>query len=200
MGYNSPRRQEAAAITRQAILDAACQLFISRGYAATTVGDIAQAARVAPGTVYTSVGGKPKVLEAIAQQGADDPHLGELIDAISRTKDPHEAIRRAAAGTRYSAETNADIFEIILLNAPFDEVVATVNRDAEQGFRHGARKLATHLRELKALRGTVNEAIDTIAYFLGHASWRRVITDFGWTYDKAESWLTLRLTEALLKS
>ena len=60
--YHSERRQEQAEATRQAILDAARALFIERGYAGTTVADIAAAARVAVPTVYVSVGTKPAIL------------------------------------------------------------------------------------------------------------------------------------------
>ncbi|GAB3908117.1 hypothetical protein GCM10029964_107370 [Kibdelosporangium lantanae] len=118
MAYTSPRRQESAAQTRQAILSAATTLFLERGYAATTIADIATAARVAPATVYTSVGGKPKVLEAIGRPPADDPELGRLIAHVEAADDPREAIHRAARATRYSAETNADVFAVVMLNAP----------------------------------------------------------------------------------
>ena len=39
--YSSPLRAEQAAATRQQVLDAARQLFTTRGYAATTVGQVA---------------------------------------------------------------------------------------------------------------------------------------------------------------
>jgi AcrR family transcriptional regulator len=196
--YNSPRRTEAAAATKQAILDAARKLFTEKGYAATTVGDIAKAARVAPATVYTSVGGKQLLLAEIARAGAADPALGSFMAALARVKDPREAIRLAAAGTRYSAEKNADLLDIIAMNAPFDEVVAEIAEDAERRFRYGAGKLVRRLRELKALRGSLAEAEDVVVYFFGHSSWRRVIADLGWTYDKAEQWLTTRAIEALV--
>jgi AcrR family transcriptional regulator len=196
--YNSPRRVEAAAATKQAILDAARKLFTEKGYAATTVGDIAKAARVAPATVYTSVGGKQLLLEEIARAGAADPELGSFVNALAHTRDPREAIRLTVAGTRYSAEKNADLFDIIAMNAPFDEVVAKIAKDSERRFRYGAAKLVHRLRELKALRGSLTEAEDTVVYFLGHASWRRVIAEFGWSYDKAEKWLTVRVIEALV--
>ncbi len=52
--YVSPRRQEQALGTRRAVLDAARELFIERGYVATTVGAIADRATVSPETVYAT--------------------------------------------------------------------------------------------------------------------------------------------------
>lgn len=198
MAYTSPRRQESAAATRQAILAAATRLFLDRGYAATTIADIAVAATVAPATVYTSVGGKPKVLEAICQPPADDPELARLIAHMEAAGDPREAIRRAAKATRYSAETNADVFAVVTLNAPFDPVVAKAAAEMETGFRQGAHRLVTHLRELGALSRVTRNEVDTVVYFLGHASWRQAVGDLGWTYDRAQRWLADRLAQVLL--
>ena len=50
--YHSPRRQQQAAATRQAILEAAQRLFERRGYPATTMEQVATEAGVALKTVY----------------------------------------------------------------------------------------------------------------------------------------------------
>src|SRR6478752_8065851 len=65
--YNSPRRAEQAAATRAEVLKAARELFVRNGYAATTVADIARAARVAVDTVYATVGRKPALLREVLE-------------------------------------------------------------------------------------------------------------------------------------
>jgi AcrR family transcriptional regulator len=50
--YRSPLRAEQAQRTRAAVLDAAGDLFITRGYAGTTMKDVAEAAGVAVQTVF----------------------------------------------------------------------------------------------------------------------------------------------------
>src|SRR5258708_34502940 len=57
--YDATRRAEAAARTRQSILEAARTLFAENGYSATSMAAIAQAAGVALDTVYASAGRQP---------------------------------------------------------------------------------------------------------------------------------------------
>ncbi|MFB7978493.1 TetR/AcrR family transcriptional regulator [Streptomyces vinaceus] len=67
----SGRRAGYTAATRQAILAAARQLFVERGYFGTRVEDIGRAARVTVPTVYATGGGGggKKRLTAHARRG-----------------------------------------------------------------------------------------------------------------------------------
>ena len=97
------RRDEYAQATRQAILDAARQLFAERGYFATKVDDIAAKARVAPATVYAVTGGKYGLLSELIRIWTTDPiveattaQFGDMTDAVA-------IIRELAAGSRAHA-------------------------------------------------------------------------------------------------
>lgn len=59
------RREEYAEATRQALVEAAGDLFAERGYAATSIEDIARAARVTRGALYHHFTGKQDVFEAV---------------------------------------------------------------------------------------------------------------------------------------
>lgn len=63
--YDSPTRRSAAERTRRRVLAAAHSLFITEGYAETSVAQIARRARVSVDTVYTAVGRKPQLLLAV---------------------------------------------------------------------------------------------------------------------------------------
>ena len=65
--YQAPRRAEQAAATRRAILTAARDLFVHRGYAATTVSEIADAAGVSVDTLYATIGRKPVILRELIE-------------------------------------------------------------------------------------------------------------------------------------
>lgn len=60
--YHSPRRRANAAETRRAVLDAAADLFTTRGWSATGMRDIARRAQVSVETVYATAGNKADLL------------------------------------------------------------------------------------------------------------------------------------------
>src|SRR5258705_9229793 len=80
--YDSRLRLVRADATRLAIAAAAGRLFAERGYAATSIEQIAAAAGVGRATVFSSVGGKPELLKeayrlAVRGPASADTPLGE---------------------------------------------------------------------------------------------------------------------------
>jgi AcrR family transcriptional regulator len=73
------RRERKKAATRQAIADAALRLFLERGYDQVSVHDVADAADVAPSTVFKHFSGK----EALVFD-QDEDHEAELVDAVRK--------------------------------------------------------------------------------------------------------------------
>src|SRR5262252_1922799 len=74
--YRSPVREEGAQRTRQAIVAAASELFLERGYVATSLADVAAAAGVARPTVFAAFGSKPALLQQVLDEalaGDDEP-------------------------------------------------------------------------------------------------------------------------------
>ena len=74
--YESPIRAQQARATRGAILRAAAELFTEQGYARTSVGAVAERARVSAQTVYNAVGSKQELLKAaydVTLAGDDEP-------------------------------------------------------------------------------------------------------------------------------
>jgi len=79
-----PHRSTVLA-TRERLLDAAMNLFAERGYAATTIGAIEQAAGLAPrsGAMYQYFAGKDEILQAALErrmQGLDQ--LGSVLEML----------------------------------------------------------------------------------------------------------------------
>ena len=82
------RRAEYAEQTRLAILDAARSLFLTQGYYATKVEQIASTARVAPATVYAVGGGKNGLLRTLIESAVHSPENAGLLDGIRAATDP----------------------------------------------------------------------------------------------------------------
>jgi len=198
--YNSPRRQQAAAATREAIIEAALELFACQGYARTTVAQIAEAARVAANTVYTSVGGKPQLLAAITESSTGDPDVAETLTAVARASDPAEVIRLTAAGTRQVNERRAKAVAVLLDSAQADPAAAEMLQVTVRYYRETLGTLAGRLEDLGAVQSPdLNRAADVFWYLFGWTSWRTLITDLGWSWDAAEQWLAQRGIDALLR-
>ena len=80
MGLVKSRREEAVDATRAALLDSALRLFTERGFAATSVDDVARDARVTKGALYHHFkGGKLALFEAVFEEV--DLRLAERIAA-----------------------------------------------------------------------------------------------------------------------
>ena len=198
--YNSPRRQQAAAATREAIIEAALELFACQGYARTTVAQIAEAAQVAANTVYTSVGGKPQLLAAITEGGTGDPDVADTLTAVARAADPAQVIRLTAAGTRRVNQRRAKAVAVLLDSAQADPAAAEMLRVAVRHYRDTLATLARRLEDLGAVQSPgLNRAADVFWYLFGWTSWRTLITDLGWSWDDAEQWLAQQGIDALLR-
>ena len=96
--YSSTRRQAQARETRRSILDAALELFVANGYAATSIQAIAERAGVAVQTVYAVFGTKRELLRQLIETTitGDDESLPitERPEALSIAAEP-DAHRRA---------------------------------------------------------------------------------------------------------
>lgn len=86
--YDASRRRAGAAERKRDVLSAATELFTERGYAGTSMSDVAARAGVALDTVYALVGRKPALLLAV-----HDLLLGE--GAVDASGDPVPAVQRA---------------------------------------------------------------------------------------------------------
>jgi AcrR family transcriptional regulator len=194
------RREEYAQATRQAILDAARQLFAERGYFATKVDDIAAGARVAPATVYVSAGGKYELLTELIRIWTTDPMVEKTTIHIGEMNDPVAIIRELAAGSRRMREQYADIMRVMLATAPHDEAVAKALGRATAVYRKAFVPIAERLAKLKALRPGVDiaDAVDLFWFYFGYTSYFTLHDDNGWSYERAERWLADQACRELL--
>lgn len=190
--YHSQRRQEQAEATRQAILEAARALFIERGYAGTTVADIAAAARVAVPTVYVSVGTKSAILGELRKMipvAAGVP--GDTRAAFELIRDPRQVISGLVAGVRRLLETSGELMYAIESAAPFEPVAAEAWEEGMVIHRAGCGLAVERLEALGKVKATASlaHAGDVLSFLSLPATWRTLSREYGWTYDEVETWI-----------
>jgi AcrR family transcriptional regulator len=110
------KQAERRAATAEAILTAARSLFGERGFAATTMDDIADVARVAKGAVYHHFKTKEAVFEAVFDLVSRD--LVQEIDRAARAE--KDVLAAMVAGTQhyFAACAKGPTGQIILRDGP----------------------------------------------------------------------------------
>lgn len=110
------KQAERRAATTEAILKAGRRLFGERGFAATTIDDIAEAAQVAKGAVYHHFATKEAVFEAVFDLVSRD--LVADIDRAVRTE--KDVLAAMVAGTQhyFTACAKGPTCQIILRDGP----------------------------------------------------------------------------------
>jgi AcrR family transcriptional regulator len=110
------KQAERRAATTEAILRAGRRLFGERGFAATTMDDIAETARVAKGAVYHHFATKEALFEAVFDQVSRDLVLE--IDRAVRTE--MDVLAAMVAGTQhyFTASAKGPTCQIILRDGP----------------------------------------------------------------------------------
>src|SRR6202035_5105968 len=112
MATQSERREA----TRAAIGKAAKRLFGERGFASTTIDNVATAAHVAKGAVYHHFETKEALFEAVFDEVSED--LAAEVDRAARSE--KDALAAMAAGTQayFAACSNEATGQIILRDGP----------------------------------------------------------------------------------
>jgi len=77
---------------RQAIIETAKRLFAEGGFGATSVADIARAAELPVGSIYTYFSGKEELIRSIVDEGWAELH-GRLEDSLAGIESPEDKIR-----------------------------------------------------------------------------------------------------------
>ncbi len=188
--YDSPRRRETAAATRADVLAAAARLFGERGWAGTSIRDIARAAGVSVETVYSAVGPKGEVLRAavdVAVVGDDEP-----VPLADRPQ--FLALQAGTSAQRLGAA--ADLMIGILVR------VAALSRAVEEGARTdaGLAEVHAHLCERRrestragamaiAGRPVTDDEVDGMWALLSHSVFLLLTERGGWDVEHYRSWL-----------
>lgn len=204
--YESPLRAAQAQATRRAIVAAAARLFVERGYGATSVDAIGEAAGVSRKTVFTSVGGKAAALKLAldwAIVGDDAPvSLIDRPQVQAQMQEP-DARRLLTMYAEMNTEVGGRISElqhVVEAAAGADEELRALAETLAAQRRFGMGRLAEQLDQRGALRSglSVDEAADVLWLMSGPANYRWFVVVQGWPPQRFADWLGDALVSLLV--
>jgi AcrR family transcriptional regulator len=189
-----------AAQTRRDIILAATELFTERGYARTSVADIAARAGVSFQTIYSSVGSKAQLITAMLDEIDEIAGIPELAGKGAQATDPREIIGYQARLTRQLNERCRAILTGLRSAAHVDADIATAYAAGNARHVTGARRIVGRLQTVGALRPGLeaDTAAAAVAVISSIDAYVQLVTEHGWDYDQCEAWVRQTLEELLL--
>jgi AcrR family transcriptional regulator len=119
-----PRKLRQGPVTREQILDSSLRLFSEKGFARTSVRDIAQAAGITDAAIYYHFASKRELFEALIEERGFTAALEEL-ETIEVTVGPEEGIHQLAEAALNFIYRNRDLMKVLMVEAMADDPVAT---------------------------------------------------------------------------
>jgi TetR/AcrR family transcriptional regulator, regulator of cefoperazone and chloramphenicol sensitivity len=197
--YRSPLRQAQAKQTRQRILDAGLRLFAERGYPTTSVAQIAEAAGVSAETIYSSVGSKRGIIDALlAQIDAEGVIESARAAVAARGGTPRAVLEVYAETAGQFWAAHADLVEV-LRKGVGDPEIGTAWFERESG-RRGIFEAAVASWPPGTLRPGLDaeKAADIAWAVTGEETYGRLVERRGWWLDDYIAWVTSVLVRELL--
>jgi AcrR family transcriptional regulator len=205
--YSSTLRAAQAQLSRERIAAAATELFSEKGYAATTIGAVAERSGVSLQTVYNAVGGKPALL-ALAYtwslHGQTEPPVvtetDEFRDMFAATTAAEAMTRYAGIARQYTRRSGA-VASIVFGERGTPEVRKLARLIERQRLRGSERLVQLVHDRFDALRPdlTVKTAAERLWVITAPEAADRLVIDRGWTWEQYERWLAEYMTTMLLR-
>lgn len=154
--------EEGKSLKREAILDAALELFAERGFHGTAVPLIAESAGVAAGTVYRYFESKEAIVNALYQQ--HKRALGQrILGRLSPAQSPREQFHAYWSALAAFARESPRAFEFLELHhhAPY---LDDASRSIESGLVEMARARFRELQAQRVIKSAPAEVLMAIVY------------------------------------
>lgn len=204
--YDASRRQERARANHTAMLDAAIEVLVERGYAETALAVVAERAGVAAPTVYKAFGNKPAMVKAAfdyATAGDDDPTPILQRDRAKRILSEPNPVRKLeiySDGLLGTLTRSARLQLIARTAAEIDPEMKAVWEHMTSRRHIGMGVLAHNLSEGGHLRRgvTKKEAQDVLWAYTSPDLYQLLVLARGWSGRRYRNWVLRALVNALL--
>ncbi len=179
------------------MLDAARRLFLERGYAATTIPQIAAAAGVAVPTIYWAFGSKRAMVGEIRQAWFEAARTGDRLREVLAIDEPGARLDAYAAfmGNQWATGAEALAIQQDAMRADPEiaaEIAAVLAERAER-LKAVVVPLGPHLREPLTIE-TAHDLLLAMSLLEVYQELR----DHGWSDARYRAWLGRILREELL--
>jgi AcrR family transcriptional regulator len=204
--YDAPRRRELARQNRRALLDGAKRLFLERGFAATTMLEVATTAGVSVQNVYKVFGNKVGLAKAVfdvAVAGDDDPiPMVERASLAKVREEPDPRRKMILYGEHLAAVAPRHVpLQLVILEAATSDAEAEKLWEQLQDERlRGMSLFAKSLAGAGQLREGVSatEARDVLWTYNSAELYRLLVIDRRWSAKRYGRWVAAAVTAALL--
>ena len=205
--YDSRGRQAAAKQTSARIARTACQHFLTHGYAATRMADIAAGASVSVETLYAVFGSKAGLVRHLldsAISGSDDyqpPAERAWVQEVEREVDAKRKIALFAAGVRATQERVSPLWSVVVSAAETDGELRDLVDELNRRRVGHMRLFIDHLLATVGLRDDVTPAAatDVVWAMTSPELIGLFVAGRGWSGDAYEAWLATALQRLLLE-
>ncbi|HZS14312.1 MAG TPA: helix-turn-helix domain-containing protein [Candidatus Dormibacteraeota bacterium] len=197
------RAEEERRATRLRVVEGARRLFLSRGYVATTMADVAKEAGVALQSVYKAGRSKADLLHLVTDLAvAGDDQEVMLLDrpsyqAVAREASPERQVQMIAALIAATMERLAPVW-LAYREAAAVDAKAAANLVAAHQRRHTTFGGMIRMLPERRLRRPFEESVDT-AWAIGSIDVFLLLRSLrGWDAGAYSEWLSRTLVDQLL--
>ncbi len=202
-----PNRADRAALTRRRIVDRAAELFVTEGYAATTMEHIARESGVAVQTLYYTFRTKGQLLCEVVEvtaAGAEGPTPVAQRAWTRQMMTATSGQRILALGVEHGTDIYvraAPLWPALNAAAAVDPQVEHYWRGVAANRRTGQARMVDRLAQLCALRNGMEteRATDLMVVLFGHDVFHGLVGEAGWSVVEYKAWLYTTLVQQLLR-
>ncbi|NEW27708.1 TetR/AcrR family transcriptional regulator [Nocardia cyriacigeorgica] len=204
--YRATKRAEAAAATRSAIRQAATELFVERGYVATTMREVARRAEIGERTLYDAFPTKLALFRHaldVATVGDEEPvavaERPEVQTALAES-DPIAAVGMIVDYTAGLLERAGDLIMVGVDAASADPELKSGADAGAAATRAFWAAFVRSLAEHGSLRPDIDPdtAADSLFALASPHVFRLLRRESGWPATKYRNWLASAVTAHLL--
>lgn len=197
MAVKEGHRQRQAQATSEQVAAAARRLFAERGYIATTIAAIAEAADIPAPTIYSAFGTKKKILDEVLELWIRGTGVRRDHEEALLHPDPEQRLRRLAGWNARQFAQGLDVIETYELAARSDPEMMRSWRQVLAGRERATREFLASMEP--DLAPGLDGAVDLFIALTQPGTYRTLVVERGWSTERFAAWLGDLVVAQLLR-